>query len=40
MTSDKKKRGSRIRFVLPLNIGQVDVFDDIPRQAVLESLAG
>ncbi len=39
MTSDKKKQGDRMRFVLPLGIGQVDVFDDIPRQAVLENLA-
>ena len=38
MTSDKKKWGSRVRFVLPLDIGQVDVFDDVPREAVLAAL--
>ena len=40
MTSDKKKRGKRLRFVLPLDIGQVEVFDDIPRRAVLAALKG
>lgn len=39
MTSDKKKQGKRLRFVLPLDIGRVDVFDDVPRQAVLAILA-
>jgi 3-dehydroquinate synthetase len=38
MTSDKKKQGSQVRFVLPLDIGQVDVFDDVPREAVLAVL--
>jgi 3-dehydroquinate synthetase len=38
MASDKKKRGKRLRFVLPLDIGQVDIFDDVPRQAVLAVL--
>lgn len=38
MTSDKKKQGKHIRFVLPLDIGQVDVFDDVPREAVLAVL--
>jgi shikimate kinase/3-dehydroquinate synthase len=40
MTSDKKKQGRQLRFVLPLDIGQVDVFDDVPRQAVLGVLKG
>ena len=40
MTSDKKKQGRRLRFVLPLDIGQVDVFDDVPREAVLAVLGG
>jgi 3-dehydroquinate synthase len=40
MTSDKKKQGRQLRFVLPLDIGQVDVFDDVPRQAVLSVLKG
>ena len=38
-TSEKKKQGAHLRFVLPLDIGQVDVFDDVPRQAVLATLA-
>jgi shikimate kinase/3-dehydroquinate synthase len=38
MTADKKKQGARLRFVLPLDIGQVDVFNDVPRQAVLAVL--
>jgi 3-dehydroquinate synthase len=39
MTSDKKKQGKQLRFVLPMGIGQVDVFNDVPRQAVLATLA-
>jgi 3-dehydroquinate synthase len=39
MTSDKKKQGKQLRFVLPLDIGRVEVFDDVPRQAVLATLA-
>jgi 3-dehydroquinate synthetase len=38
MASDKKKRGKHLRFVLPLTIGQVEVFDDIPRDAVMAAL--
>jgi shikimate kinase/3-dehydroquinate synthase len=38
MTSDKKKRGKHLRFVLPLDIGQVDTFDDVPREAALAVL--
>jgi shikimate kinase/3-dehydroquinate synthase len=38
MTSDKKKQGMQLRFVLPLGIGRVDVFDDVPRDAVLAVL--
>jgi 3-dehydroquinate synthase len=38
MTSDKKKQGAHLRFVLPLDIGQVDVFDDVPREAALAVL--
>jgi 3-dehydroquinate synthase len=40
MASDKKKRGKRLRFVLPLDIGRVDMFDDVPREAVLRVLPG
>lgn len=39
MTSDKKKQGKRLRFVLPIDIGQTALFDDIPRQAVLAVLS-
>jgi 3-dehydroquinate synthase len=38
MTADKKKQGARLRFVLPLDIGRVEVFDDVPREAVLAVL--
>jgi shikimate kinase/3-dehydroquinate synthase len=38
MTSDKKKQGKQLRFVLPLDIGRVDVFDDVPREAALAVL--
>jgi len=38
MTADKKKQGSRLHFVLPLDIGRVEVFDDVPREAVLAAL--
>ncbi len=38
MSADKKKQGKRLRFVLPLDIGQVDLFDDVPREAVLAAL--
>ena len=38
MNSDKKKQGKRLRFVLPLDLGQVDLFDDVPRGAVLAVL--
>jgi 3-dehydroquinate synthase len=39
MLADKKKQGSRLRFVLPLDIGRVEVFDDVPDEAVLAALA-
>lgn len=38
MTRDKKKRGGRLRFVLPHDIGRVEIHDDIPREQVLEVL--
>jgi 3-dehydroquinate synthase len=40
MTSDKKKQGSRLRFVLPSAIGRVEVCDDVPQSVVLEVLEG
>jgi 3-dehydroquinate synthetase len=38
MGADKKRVGNRLRFVLPRAIGDVDVFDDVPEQAVLAVL--
>ena len=38
MRSDKKRQGDRLRFVLPVAIGEVDIFDDVPREAVLDVL--
>ena len=38
MASDKKKQGTHLRFVLPLDIGRVEVFDDVPREQVLAVL--
>ncbi len=40
MARDKKKRGGRLRFVLPHDIGRVEIHDDIPREQVLEVLEG
>jgi 3-dehydroquinate synthase len=39
MAADKKRRGGRLRFVLPEAIGRVVVADDVPKEAVLETLA-
>lgn len=38
MASDKKKQGNRLRFVLPRDIGQVEIFDDVPRAALIDVL--
>ena len=38
MATDKKRAGSRLRFVLPRAIGDVDVFDDVAIEDVLELL--
>ncbi len=38
MATDKKRRGQRLRFVLPRAIGQVVVADDVPKELVLEVL--
>ena len=38
MSRDKKKRDGRLRFVLPRDIGQVEIHDDVPRERVLEVL--
>ena len=34
MGADKKKEAGRLRFVLPRNIGDVDIFADVPESAV------
>jgi 3-dehydroquinate synthase len=39
MRRDKKKVGDRLRFVLPLRIGQVALLDDVPESLVREVLA-
>ena len=38
MATDKKKRGKKLRFVLPRAIGQVEVSDQVPQAVVLEVL--
>ncbi len=38
MAMDKKRRGAKLRFVLPKAIGQVTIIDDVPTQLVLEVL--
>ncbi|MCS6843288.1 MAG: 3-dehydroquinate synthase [Caldilineales bacterium] len=35
MATDKKRLSGRLRFVLPRAIGDVDIFDDVPVEAVL-----
>lgn len=38
MFADKKRRGSRLRFILPTAIGQVIIADDVPAGQVIEVL--
>ncbi|MCK4471022.1 MAG: 3-dehydroquinate synthase, partial [Anaerolineae bacterium] len=38
MATDKKKRGKKLRFVLPRGVGQVVVTDQVPKAVVLEVL--
>jgi len=38
MRSDKKKRGRKLRFVLPRDVGDVVITDDVPREVVIEVL--
>ncbi len=38
MATDKKRNGSRLRFVLPRSLGDVDVFDDVAVEDVVEVL--
>ncbi|MHC4493718.1 MAG: hypothetical protein ACYTDU_19115, partial [Planctomycetota bacterium] len=35
---DKKRRDERLRWVLPLRVGEVKVFDDVPEELVLAAL--
>jgi len=35
MAADKKKRGKKLRFVLPRAIGQIEITDQVPRAVVL-----
>ncbi|MCB9132341.1 MAG: 3-dehydroquinate synthase [Anaerolineales bacterium] len=39
MSTDKKRVGARLRFVLPRAIGDADMFDDVEEDAVLATLA-
>ena len=38
MATDKKRRGAKLRFVLPKAIGLVTIIDDVPTKLVLEVL--
>lgn len=38
MSTDKKRRGSRLRFILPEDIGRVTIRDDVPDEVILEVL--
>jgi shikimate kinase/3-dehydroquinate synthase len=38
MTRDKKKKGKKLRWVLPLDIGSVDIFDEVPADIVKKVL--
>jgi 3-dehydroquinate synthetase len=38
MFTDKKRQGDTIRFILPRDIGRVDIFTDIDRQDVVTVL--
>jgi 3-dehydroquinate synthetase len=38
MAHDKKRRGGRLRFVLPVRLGHVVIRDDVPREVILQAL--
>ena len=38
MTRDKKKKGKKLRWVLPRNIGNVDIYDEVPTDVVRDVL--
>ena len=37
MSSDKKKKESRLRFVVPRQIGEVEVVDNVPVSMIVEA---
>jgi 3-dehydroquinate synthase len=39
MQHDKKNRCGAVRMVLPRRLGEVDVFDDVPPEAIREAVA-
>lgn len=38
MLSDKKTVGGRVRFVLPVSVGKVDIFDDVTEEEITAAL--
>jgi len=40
MGRDKKKQGARLRWILPREIGAVEIVSDVPREVVLDVLRG
>ena len=38
MLSDKKTIGGKLRFVLPVSIGAVEIFDDITEEEIISAL--
>jgi len=38
LTADKKTRGGRVHFIVPVEIGRVEIADDIPEAAVLKAV--
>ena len=40
MYRDKKTQDGKLRFVLPMRLGEVRPFDDVPESQVIEALKG
>ena len=38
MRRDKKVKAGKIRFVLPVKIGQVQIVDDVPKNQIAEAV--
>ena len=38
MYRDKKAQGGKLRFILPVKLGEVRTFDDVPESQVIEAL--